>query len=777
MEMSFKNFRWEGSWHEYGLHRHRKRDPRVEAMTRINRPKILRVLGIITLLLVAGASWLAISTARYMKDILREQFNQQQLVLARTTAQRIEDNINEAISDLQLLNSLPSIQYCETNNYEVLLLSTLPVLNRNHIIEVRRVDSEGTVLFSANDQGIGVRPLTRAGQESAAFLSWAADPANRAKTMGTPIHQQDRKRLQVIDLITPTYEDAADNAHPHPSRRFSGYIKVTMDLRHMLQEFMPSIRSGKTGYAWVLGPTGNFIYHPENSFIGEKAFDARHQKNPNISFDQINEIQRSKMLKGMEGTGYYISGWHREVVEPMEKLIAFAPVHISGPYLDYTMSVAVVAPAKEVESFIDVVYMRQFLLQAIVVFIMCMGCLVVVLYELRWSTLLEQEVKAKTADIRKYASELERSESNYRSLVESAEDLIFTMDKNGVVITANQHMSNVFGIWRDELRGQSLYRILPKEQAFGQLSIIKTALESGRTQKIETRLNVADGSLWFNIQYIPVKGEGEEEEEKHVIGIARDITERKTVERQLVNAEKLASLGTMAAGVAHELNNPIGIMLGFCDLLLERMGPDTMEYNDLKTIERHALHCKSIVERLLSFARISEETEQYCDLNAGVEAMVSVVQHTLDLKNIKLGLSLTSALPMVRGDCTRIQQVLLNLINNAVYAMNGGGVLNVTTRRGIKAGDTVELVVSDTGCGIKREYLGKIFDPFFTTKKVGEGTGLGLSVSYGIITKFGGTIECESISDEDAPGQCGTTFTIMLPCWREGGESETSEKA
>ncbi len=748
----------------------------MKATSRIDRPKILIILGIIALLLVAGASWLAISTARYMKDILRDQFNQQQLVLARTTAQRIEDDLNEAISDLQLLNSLPSIQYCDTSNYEILLLSTLPVLNSNHIVEVRRVDRDGTTLFSANDQGIGVRPIERAGQESGAFLSWAADPANHGKTMGTTIHQQDRKRLQVIDLITPTYEDASDAAHPYPSRRFSGYLKVTLDLRHLLQEFMPSIRSGKTGYAWVLGPTGKFIYHPESSFIGEKAFDARHNKNPNISFAQINEIQRTKMLKGMEGTGYYISGWHREVVEPMEKLIAFAPVHISGPYLNYTMSVAVVAPAKEVESFIDVVYMRQFLLQAIVVFIMCMGCLVVVLYELRWSSLLEHEVKVKTADIRKYAGELGRSESKYRSLVESAEDLIFTMDQNGVVITANQHMSNLFGIWRNELCGQSIYRFLPKEQAFNQLSIIKAALESGRTQKIETRLNVADGSLWFNIQYIPVKGEIEEGEEKYVIAIARDITERKTVERQLVNAEKLASLGTMAAGVAHELNNPIGIMLGFCDLLLERMGAGTMEYNDLKTIERHGLHCKSIVERLLSFARISEEAEQCCDLNAGVESMVSVVQHTLDLKSIKLGLSLAAGLPMIQGDCTRIQQVLLNLINNAVYAMNGGGVLNISTRRGIKDGDTIELIVGDSGCGIKREYLGKIFDPFFTTKKVGEGTGLGLSVSYGIITKFGGTIECESISEEDAPGQCGTTFTITLPCCRNEAEPEVSER-
>jgi PAS domain S-box-containing protein len=722
----------------------------------------LKIVGIATLLLVAGASWLAISTARYMKGILRDQFNEQQLMLARHAAQRVESYINDAIEDLQLLNSLPAIQYCDPDSYEALLLSTLPVLNGSSIISIRRIDRDGSQLFAASDQGIIIRNLGPAKQESGAYLSWSADLANRGKTMGTALYQKegakDRTDL-LFDLIAPAYEDAPNAAHPFPSRAFAGYIAFTLNVTHLMQEIMPSIRSGKTGYAWVIDSHGKFIYHPEKSFIGETAFDARSNRNPGLSFAQINEIQREEMMKGKEGTGSYFTGWHREIVKPMEKLLAYAPVRIQGPYVNYTWSVAVAAPAEEVESVVDSVYTRQFLLQALVVLGICLGSLFVVLYERRWSVVLEHEVAVKTEHVRQYADELETSETKYRSLVESAEDLIFTMDRNGLIKTANQHMSRIFGVSVNEMAGQSLYRFLPKEQVYEQLNCVRGTLFSGKGQKIETRLALPSGNSWFNIQYIPVKGDGGED---IAMAIARDITERKDIEQQLINTEKLASLGTMAAGVAHEINNPIGIMLGFCDLLLEKMDPGSMEYNDLKTIERHGLHCKSIVERLLSFARMREEPEECCDLNANVESIGSVVKHTLDMNNIELVLSLSRDLPLVRGDSTGLQQVFLNLINNAVQSMNGEGTITIETRPGL-GGREVEALVIDTGCGIKKEHLDKIFDPFFTTKKVGQGTGLGLSVSYGIITKYDGRIECRSISEEEAPGASGTTFEIVLP--------------
>jgi PAS domain-containing protein len=436
----------------------------MDTRTRPERSKVLKILGIATLVLLAGALWLAVSTARYMKTILRNQFNEQQLVLARHAAQRVEADINKAIDDLLVLSSLPAIQYCDRDSYEALLLSTRPVFNGSSIIAIRRIDREGNLIFSASEQGIIMRDMGLEQQDPGAYLTWASDPANRGKTMGTALYSKEGAKNRgalLCDLITPTYQNAPNGAHPFPSRGFAGYLRLTLDATHLMQEIMPSISSGKTGYAWIIDSYGRFIYHPEKSFIGDNAFDARSARSPGISFAKINEIQRQEMLKGNEGSGSYFTGWHRQVVKPMEKLVAFAPVHIQGPYVNYTWSVAVAAPAQEVESLVDSVYTRQFVLQALVVFIICLGSLFVVVYERRWSSELEHEVAVKTEHIRKYANELESSETKYRSLVESAEDLIFTMDRNGLIRTANQHMSRVFGVNLQDMTGQSLYRFCP----------------------------------------------------------------------------------------------------------------------------------------------------------------------------------------------------------------------------------------------------------------------------------------------------------------------------
>jgi two-component system, NtrC family, sensor kinase len=724
---------------------------------------ILKAVAITTVLLVSTICYLGFSAVRGMREKIREVFNAEQLVLAKTTAQRIETKIQEAVNDLMLLNSLPAVQYSDPESYEILLVSTLPMLNRDNLVEIRRVDRNGVTLFAANDQGIGMKHVGLPRSEAGLYFSWASDINNRGKTMGTSIRSKDPAfdaRDMVMDLIMPTYEDSANRLHAQPSHGFGGYLKATLDVSQLLRRIMPSIRSGKTGYAWVLDSSGVFLFHPEVSFVGEYAFEVRRNRNPNISFAQINDIQRNEMLEGKEGVGAYVSGWHRDVVEPMEKLIAYAPVRIQGPYMDYVWSVAVVAPAEDVEGIITSAYARQLFLQGVVVLFILVGAALVVLHEWRWLNVVEQEAASKVNDLHWYAYELESSEARFRSLAENAEDLIFTLDGDGIIATMNHYMSRLFGVSTDELAGQSLYCLLPLDQTEEQLKLINQVLRSGEKQSTETAFTIHEQDFWFSMQYIPVRDEGSGEE--YVLAIGRDVTERKSLEKQLINTEKLASLGTLASGVAHEINNPLGIMIGFCELLLEKMEPGTMEYNDLKTIERHGLHCKSIIERLLNFARISEETEEYCNLNASVEAILAVVKHTLAMNDIKLISSYTEDAPIVGIDSKGLQQVLLNLVSNAIHAIEGRGALKVATRCE-KGSDWCDVEVSDTGCGIKKEFMPRIFDPFFTTKKVGEGTGLGLSVSYGIVTQCGGSIQCESHTDRERPGNSGTTFTIRLP--------------
>jgi two-component system, NtrC family, sensor kinase len=727
--------------------------------------KVFLLLAAVTLILISTAVVLGCMTSSHMKSIIRAQYNEQQLFLARGAVRTIEHNIQSALSDLILLNSMSAIQYADQEAYEVMLLSILPVLNRNHIIEIRRVDREGNTLFVANDQGVSMQHFGPKYQDAAAYLSWAMALGNRGKAVTTSIRHKDpssERRILLIDLLIPTYEDSTNKQHPRPSHRFSGYLRATVDVSRLLSQIIPVIRSGNTGYAWAMDSSGIFLHHPEPSFIGENAFDARSARNPHISFKQINQIQQEEMIKGKEGTGTYVSGWHRNVVQPMEKLLAYSPIRFQGPFGESVWSVAVVVPVQEIEGAVSEAYQRQIMFQGTIILIILLGATMVVLHELRWSTILEHEVAEKTEDLRLNASRLERSEQKYRTLVESAEDLIFTLDSEGIIQTANQHMTMLFSQNETKLAGQTLFRFLPKEQAEAQLSLINRVAHNGKGLRIESRFCLKQQDFWFNIQYIPIKdpidGKG------LILGIARDITEIKSFEKQLINTEKLASLGTMAAGVAHEINNPLGIMLGFCELLLERLEPGTMEYNDLKTVERHGLHCKGIVENLLSFARISEDSEDHCQINQNVEEILTILRHTLKMKRIELTTLLTPDLPAIRGNSRGVQQVLLNLISNAIHAMEGKEEGRLTIMTGIgRSSDWVDIQVSDTGCGIPMQFMEKIFDPFFTTKKAGEGTGLGLSVSYGIVTKFGGTISCESSTEAERPGGSGTTFVVSMP--------------
>ncbi len=229
-----------------------------------------------------------------------------------------------------------------------------------------------------------------------------------------------------------------------------------------------------------------------------------------------------------------------------------------------------------------------------------------------------------------------------------------------------------------------------------------------------------------------------------------------------LQAEKLASLETLAAGIAHELNNPISIILGFSGLLLEKVDPGCQAQKDLQAIERQGQNCRQVVDNLLSFSRIKEDVRGLVDINQVIERLMTVVGPGLEARGITCECSLFDNLPHGPGNPQKWQQLILNLITNAKTAMPSGGTLKIwTTLR--TQGKGIEIGFQDTGSGIPEEHLGRIFDPFFTTKKEGRGIGLGLSIAYGIIINIGGTITCQSETENSPKKSKGTTFTITVP--------------
>jgi signal transduction histidine kinase len=246
------------------------------------------------------------------------------------------------------------------------------------------------------------------------------------------------------------------------------------------------------------------------------------------------------------------------------------------------------------------------------------------------------------------------------------------------------------------------------------------------------------------------------EEGETIHFLIKDIEQRRLMQKQMAQADKLASIGELSSGIAHEINNPLGIILGYTQLLLRGEEPRSDRFNDLKTIEKHVISCKAIVEDLLNFARTSSPQKEYFDIHAVIDDVIGFVRRHSNLENIQIKTVFVPDLPPLLMDEKKIKQVLINLLMNAIHAVARKGTITISTGLNESA-NRITVEVSDTGHGIEKENLLRIFDPFFTTKPTGEGTGLGLSVSYGIVKGHGGNITVKS-----ELGQ-GAAFTLSLP--------------
>lgn len=236
----------------------------------------------------------------------------------------------------------------------------------------------------------------------------------------------------------------------------------------------------------------------------------------------------------------------------------------------------------------------------------------------------------------------------------------------------------------------------------------------------------------------------------------RDVTEERRLQREVIQQEKMAAIGMLAGGVAHEINNPIGGILAFTQLMKRDANDNKALMDDLEEIEKAAIRCKKIVSDLLDFSRVTREGDRVeVDINVLLEKVFPFLQREMRSFNVELEFRGDPNLPQVVGHADRLQQVFINLMTNACHAMPKGGVLTVETSRG--AGGVVLVKVRDTGEGIPKDLCERIFDPFFTTKEPGKGTGLGLSISYRIVREHGGEITCDSV------GEGGAEFTVRLP--------------
>jgi len=357
--------------------------------------------------------------------------------------------------------------------------------------------------------------------------------------------------------------------------------------------------------------------------------------------------------------------------------------------------------------------------------------------------------------------------------------IIVAINDEGIVTLINKKGCDVLGYKEEEIIGKHWFDLcVPARERKERKDAFKKVMagEIEEAEDYENSILTKSGEeriiAWHNTTLTDEKG--------HIIGTlssGEDITKRKQTEEELIRSEKLGSLGQLAASVAHEVNNPLAGIMVYIKLFLKKYKEKKLQTENteeqLFKIEKELERTTRIIRNLLDFARQSEPAIRPVELNKVIEAALLLVGHQISLENIKLEKKLEAPLPLVLADFDKIQQVLINIIMNAIQAMPDGGHLTITSSvaKDININDllkdTVRIEISDTGVGIPKENLNKLFTPFFTTKEKGKGVGLGLPVVHGIIEQHKGKIEVDSQPD------IGTTFTIYLEVMDEKKDKNT----
>jgi PAS domain S-box-containing protein len=364
------------------------------------------------------------------------------------------------------------------------------------------------------------------------------------------------------------------------------------------------------------------------------------------------------------------------------------------------------------------------------------------------------------SSLQQKVEEYERLKEFSENIVESINVGIVAADLHDRVESWNSQIERLTGITREQAVGRRLADLLPTDLC-ERFESVKGETGIHNIYKFAFRANVngyhpeRTGAV-LNIAIAPLVSK--ELKEIGRLIIFDDITDRSELERRLVQADKLSSIGLLAAGVAHEVNTPLAVISTYAQMLAKQVTGDDQKSKLLDKIAKQTFRASEIVNSLLNFSRTSTSDFGDVQLNRIVEETVSLVRHQLDKARVTVELDLADISPVIKGNSGKLQQVFLNLVLNARDAMDGGGVLLIRTGCN---GDCARVEVRDTGQGIPAENLSRIYDPFFTTKVARKGTGLGLSVTYGIVQEHGGSIEVESVVGR------GTTFQLEFPLARK----------
>jgi|GEM_PF-1555077 len=368
------------------------------------------------------------------------------------------------------------------------------------------------------------------------------------------------------------------------------------------------------------------------------------------------------------------------------------------------------------------------------------------------------ELQKANRTITREEEELKAAKNKLRLIYDSIRDYVLQVGYDYSILEANRHFLETAGLTEQSVTGRVIYEVFGSAPPLNGSCPIRRSIDTLTPAEFEMTTPEGKVLVWQSYPMAP----GDGAEPRSAVVYIQDVTEKRLLTQKLIQSDKLSSLGELVSGVAHELNNPLTGIMCFSELLMEERLGESAD-SKLRKINDASHRCKKIIENLLTFARWKRPEKKYDDINRIIRESVEFRAYQLSMDNIEIKLDLGADVPGTMVDASQIQQVFLNLINNARDAIREkgpSGRIEITSRL---ASGKIVVSVTDTGKGFSDEVANRLFDPFFTTKDVGKGTGLGLSISYGIINEHGGNIYASSRP------RIGTTFVVELPVIEEDG--------
>ncbi|RJQ38597.1 MAG: sensor histidine kinase [Nitrospiraceae bacterium] len=643
---------------------------------------------------------------------IAEQFNKQQLLLSNSIADNIKTYLYHLDEEVLLVQNLLSGTDFKSREAVTMLINK--ILKEEELIKTNlgMLSDKGDIIFFRGEEKNILRPVIPEIIKQAKVTA-----RDRARAIET---------RDMIYVISPVFEQ----------NNLKGIFFVSIKIHDIATHFLGNIKSGSRGYAWLMDKNGTLIYHPtQPDMVGGNIYKAETKCfRCHVSFDL-----EKKVIEGKTGNyGRYIAPTGED------KIIAFSIANMDN----ISWIIAVSAPYSEVTQAIrQSTRIYSYLIVSIFITTSLISALLIVFNKRR---IKAEEAAKREKELEKYAlilesrvrertAELITEKEKLNTIVSAMGSGIVLLDNMGKILWSNEKMKEMVG---HNIMGMSC------EDLCADCSILFDTQVRDINTAIMSDLFGQKGK-YFQVTNAPIKGANGEVH--GYIRLIQDVTEMKKMEEQIINSEKLASIGRLAAGIAHEIGNPLTSIFSFVQILRE-MEDSEFKKESLDTIYFHINRISEILKQLSGFSKMPAGEASKCRINDIIETSLNLIQYDKKAKNISIVKELSPSLPDVVCSGNQLSQVFVNLTLNAMDAMPDGGTLTI---KSMVKGNNIVIQFKDTGVGITKEDMTRVFDPFYSTKE--KGTGLGLAVSYDIIKKMNGALDIESEIGK------GSVFTITIP--------------